>query len=157
MVDESATQPSDRQPVGRFASGVGSAVDEDVKDDLLLLDALEIEDDPGLVVVDEPVDTEVELLVAGWDVLETVDEEEGEGKASEWNRLILFEPPQMTFKSPPHRESQPLAMGTRLEVVPHQHCVPYSTPAHIMPLPEQVEIHIPTVKLLNAFVPPSRA
>jgi len=110
---ESTVHPSDFQPAGRETEGEGAADEVDVRTAV----------DDGVVVGPAEVVGVVEGAEDG------DDEEEAGTRASFWKMLILYPPPQTVDGSPPHLDVHPSLAGIKLALDPHQHSIPYSTPA----------------------------
>jgi hypothetical protein len=114
LVEESEVQPRDCQAA---EADVDDAADEEVE---------------VLVAVDEVGRVDV-VVGAAVEVAAEVAEDAGM-RASFWNTLILYPPPQTVFwpfGSPLHLTLHPSEAGFKLtaEAGEHQHSTPYSTPA----------------------------
>jgi hypothetical protein len=146
LVEESEVQPRDCQAAEADAD---DAADEEV--DVLV----------AVEVVASVVDLEDVVVGAAVDVAAEVAEDAGM-RASFWNTLILYPPPQTVFwplGSPLHLTLHPSEAGFKLtaDAGEHQHSTPYSTPAYGMPLAAHEAIQEPTVRLLEVYEPPPKA
>jgi hypothetical protein len=143
LVEESEVHPKDCQAAEAEAD---DAADEEVE---------------VLVAVDEVERMDV-VVGAAVDVAAEEEEEDAGMRASFWNILILYPPPQTVFwpfGSPLHLTLHPSLAGFKLtaEAGEHQHSTPYSTPAYGMPLAAHEAIQDPTVRLLEVYDPPPKA